>query len=654
MATWVPKVDARPQGAEVDLTEVHRIVRYSNVPPFTVQLSEVPLEGSVVIPGFTEVTTGPLWEERFRVHYARDRLPGRIEFSPDAEYATVNISYKGMGSPIMASDINTLQTNKLDSAFTTIADEFGQVVLTANGASTLRVAPEDGLSIRFDQWTNTLFIGNSGAPRPWWPTDLPDCVLWLDAERIGLNDGVEITQWNDRSQLRSAAVSSAPPRPTLKRGVRNGRAAVRFSAGAVLSTNPGWSGGGLTIFAVASRLSSTAGWQYLIGQDRSMAIGAYGPEMATRYGDGSEWTGGGSYGADAPLETNKFHLMSVVYDGSTERSYLDVQLVASRPASMAGFWNPQIGAGPDGTNGWDGYLAELLVYHGALDSASRRQVEDYLIDKYALSAPARFSPFRDIEQPVSWFDAGTLPLLDGETVSTWGDRRSASRSLVQSEPTQQPVYRAGVANGRHAVRFDGVDDVLTLASELSARHVFVVLGNHVPNGSSQSVFGAISDDQGFDIASTLDSAGRTIQTFRFRSGLSVPLQGHVLAPTSGFSILHVAADETEMSLSLNGVLDLTTPYESTYVLGQIGGRGTPVNQFLQADVAEIVIFDTDLSVEDRKTVEQYLADKYRIEVHHDVPADVPGTRLWLDGGTLSPSSPVASWADQSQRGNHVV
>jgi len=58
------------------------------------------------------------------------------------------------------------------------------------------------------------------------------------------------------------------------------------------------------------------------------------------------------------------------------------------------------------------------------------------------------------------YDATTLSLSDGDSVSTWADETGNANDLTAGIA---PTFKTGVINGEPVVRFDGVDDVLDTA-----------------------------------------------------------------------------------------------------------------------------------------------------------------------------------------------
>ena len=109
---YTTKVDKRALGYEVFITGEVQII--SNSAPYIVHLVEVPRQdtpSTIVISGYTEITTGTPGDHEFLVNY----LNGEVIFNINQAGQTISIDYWGIGSWNWASDINDLQNKKLDN-----------------------------------------------------------------------------------------------------------------------------------------------------------------------------------------------------------------------------------------------------------------------------------------------------------------------------------------------------------------------------------------------------------------------------------------------------------------------------------------------------------------------------------------------------------
>ena len=102
------KFNQRALGSEIAIVgEIHTvgIVGVSTAIANTVKLVEVPLQGTVIIPGYTETTGSPSTALQFVVDY----IGGYLTFHPFANGVGVSVSYSGRGSEVDAVDVNEIQ-----------------------------------------------------------------------------------------------------------------------------------------------------------------------------------------------------------------------------------------------------------------------------------------------------------------------------------------------------------------------------------------------------------------------------------------------------------------------------------------------------------------------------------------------------------------
>jgi hypothetical protein len=114
-------------------------------------------------------------------------------------------------------------------------------------------------------------------------------------------------------------------------------------------------------------------------------------------------------------------------------------------------------------------LCEVGLYARELSPAERDQVEAYLKQRHALAWNPRF-----IGKDLAWFhdvDASGF-ILSGDQVDQWSDLSGKARHW-SSTSTDRPI-KTSDGNGRSIVRFDGIDDLLTLSGGLPALEPFSV------------------------------------------------------------------------------------------------------------------------------------------------------------------------------------
>jgi hypothetical protein len=267
----------------------------------------------------------------------------------------------------------------------------------------------------------------NGSPAPLFPVPDPhpvlptnNLMLWLDASTLHQGDQTPVTGLTDMSlQKNHAAVYGTAPTYNAPGSTNalNGIGTIHFAFhGAYTNAN------GLRTKSLLGISGSTARTVFAItrpdpGREITINIGdtdSKGTYFGILDGDGVCYLPSGWWGADnlvRPQSGNPWNIFSVVYDGATQKGYVNGTLagVTTFPYSTSDK-EVEIGLRPPNHNGEfedgsDGDFAELLIYHGALNEAEREQVEKYLSLKWFGTEPLYSKNLR------TWLD----PQLPGIT-----------------------------------------------------------------------------------------------------------------------------------------------------------------------------------------------------------------------------------------------
>ena len=267
-------------------------------------------------------------------------------------------------------------------------------------------------------------------------------------------------------------------------------------------------------------------------------------------------------------------------------------------------------------------------------------------------------------KPILWLDATSITgLADGAAISTWTDS-SGKGNDATGTLTSRPLYKTNIVNSKPVVRFDGTNDYLTVANEptfdLPTFTIFVVgtASNDGGTFTSKTTFaGGVGDANRRKLQLRRSSSSQ----FVLYSGSDTANKSMGAVSWSGFNIMSVVArSATDYSLALNGAvstysspsLDLTAMNNSSLVIG----AATSGAEFLNGDIAEILIYNRALSATERMAVESYLAAKWGITLAVSNPRVVSGLTAWYaaDQLVLNDGDPVASWSDLSGNSNHAT
>src|SRR5690606_22734444 len=232
----------------------------------------------------------------------------------------------------------------------------------------------------------------------------------------------------------------------------------------------------------------------------------------------------------------------------------------------------------------------------------------------------------------------------GSRVTAWQDQSSSNNHL---NAVGDPQYDATLANGRPAVRFDGVDDALArtgfsgLSTGAANRTVYLVARYNgtgtTGNGWAGFAYGSPAQNQTFGL--TINPTG--ILGVQGWGGSNDTLSS---PPTSGLGswLVHSALlSGNQLTQYLNG-----SPIGSathTYATGTQGIRlGEEINggRNVPMDVAEILVYNRTLTAQERGTVDAYLASRYAPGTPPSPPDDNP----------ITPTQPIALFNGTSLNG----
>jgi hypothetical protein len=506
----------------------------------------------------------------------------------------------------------------------------------------------------------------------------PDCIddasgeFWYRADDLAT--GAVATWTNRLGAANNATQGSAGRQPQAEAGVINGRSAVHFDGSddvLVIASNAFGTGNyPKTVFAVVQ--------PDLLGEDgHIVGTGSSSAGFLTSYGGGigigdgtpmakanSNNAGARGYGDPPGLEPV---LLSVVFDADETRIYANGRVSGhiAIPPNAHGYSRSTIGASDGSASSsardpFDGYIAELMSFDGAMTDAERRNVEQGLAAYYGFSlhtpdtceqgidsydrcgvcdGDGTTCGFVDGLSPSLWVEAGTVtPDADG-FVSTWNSDDAAGRTATSSASFRPKLVR-GLMNGQSALSFDGFSDGMTLSENLFSntgmpRTVFVVVDS---NDNSAHLVGTGSSSSGF--LNTYGSGvvlSANLAAAKAISNNSGTFIRSAEAPRYAPQIITATLSANGSELRINGGVHQasnTAPNPHAYSVSTIGkstGSGSGGAEPLAGSIAEILVFNAELGEADRESVESYLGDRYGIPLE---PNFVGGKRLECDANTI--------------------
>lgn len=207
----------------------------------------------------------------------------------------------------------------------------------------------------------------------------------------------------------------------------------------------------------------------------------------------------------------------------------------------------------------------------------------------------------------AWWQAPSLDLNDGETVSTFTDESDTGNDLTMSG---DPTYQTGVQNGEDVVRFDGSDDSGTkdpLESNVTAPYTFICAVIDAAQGSNDEAVIARSDSNYDNFWVQWNNSGDWRVVGNNNSDDAVG--GTTAAPL----ILSGIIRSDEVVIRENGSQTGSTSISDPSTLEGLQMAETFGNWPLDGDIGEVGGYDADMEAENELAdEEQRMADFWGI------------------------------------------
>lgn len=222
------------------------------------------------------------------------------------------------------------------------------------------------------------------------------------------------------------------------------------------------------------------------------------------------------------------------------------------------------------------------------------------------AAGVAFAP-TDIAGPQAWYkaDAGTSSVVDGTALSAWNDQSGNARHLTQATGANQPVYKAAIQNGKAVVRFDGSNDFMDAATVNVAQPstIFVVAKSTVAAAAGHNFVDGTTARQ-----SVYQHTSGVVAMY---AGAAEALSGTAWG-TAAFHYVSSVFNGASSSMRVDGVAQTLTPASpgTGALTGLRVGAFDAVTGPWQGDGAEILIYNSALSVGNQQSVEAYLAARW--------------------------------------------
>jgi|GEM_PF-3305159 len=224
----------------------------------------------------------------------------------------------------------------------------------------------------------------------------------------------------------------------------------------------------------------------------------------------------------------------------------------------------------------------------------------------------------------TWFLADSGITESAGKVSAWADRSGRGITAVQATASLQPSLLSNAQNGRPVVRFNGTPNgclTATFASTPSSTMTIMMVAKNVATSTNNGGMLSFSGFQGM-------LCNYTSPSYRFM------LDGNGATGTNGAATPGLTTNPFRVLTGMYGTTFNTnnsffsmdgSPYPvysgssvgiGAYSQLQLGGRtwGNQPSRIFSGDIAEAIVFDTQLDSAQRIIVETYLGAKYGVTI----------------------------------------
>lgn len=185
---------------------------------------------------------------------------------------------------------------------------------------------------------------------------------------------------------------------------------------------------------------------------------------------------------------------------------------------------------------------------------------------YILPVPG-FTP-KKVSGLLAWYDAanvgsvyqsagGSLATADGDPVGQWQDLSGNGYHWAQASGTNKPAFRTNVKNGRPVIRFDGVNDYMSISGSASAMKAL-----HTGNSSVFVVFNCSSLAATRFLYDSTNASGSNTGSY-LRVNTTGAFQRFVAAGAANAPVENVSASSAVVAGSWYVTAVVTMPADAT-------------------------------------------------------------------------------------------
>lgn len=217
--------------------------------------------------------------------------------------------------------------------------------------------------------------------------------------------------------------------------------------------------------------------------------------------------------------------------------------------------------------------------------------------------------------PEHWYDAGAGTYQsaggaaaenDGDVVGQWQDQATAAVHVAQGTADNKPLLKLNILNGQPVLRFDGANDVLSSAFTVGGvlSQPFTIFAVAKIDDAEDNAFNVLTD--GDDTTNRCFSGKKNNNNWMIHSGVDIEGSAADTSWNIWCMLFHGASSQFWHDGSSEASGDAGADAPDGFSVG------AQTNQLYawDGDIAEIIIYDSNLSDADKNEIGQYLAEKY--------------------------------------------
>ncbi len=215
------------------------------------------------------------------------------------------------------------------------------------------------------------------------------------------------------------------------------------------------------------------------------------------------------------------------------------------------------------------------------------------------------------------------------SVATWADKSGSGFNMTAPTAGQSPTY-ANTLNGNSVITFDGTNDILrnTAASIAGNDYTAFIVFQRTNAGSARSIVYEIGSGGVRNGMYYNNVAGRI--SYYLNAGFTTYSAPYT---PGNYAILTHMQDVTAISGAINGNAQTgATGASRATTTGIYIGDDSTGGDAMQGHIAEFIIYDRDLTADERHDVETYLAGKWGLSITNAAPTITTNTGATLDQG----------------------